>query len=115
MGDYVSIGQNVTIMDNNNHPIQPDDMKIKQHSESGDELRSWKYSVSKPIVIGNNIWIGVNARINKGVNIGSNSIIAANSVVTKDVPENCIAAGNPAKVVKSNIDLLPRIFDYKIE
>jgi maltose O-acetyltransferase len=115
IGDYVSITSNIIIIDNNNHPVQPDDRKIWQNSESGDKLRSWKYSVSKPIVIGNNVWIGENSRINKGVSIGNNSVIAANSVVTKDVPENSIAAGNPAKVVKTNIDQLPRIFDHKIE
>lgn len=114
IGNFASIATNVTIMDNNNHPVQPDDRKIYQFAASGDELRSWKYSQSKPVVIGNNVWIGANARINKGVSIGNNSIIAANSVVTKDVPENSIAAGNPARIVKTDIDLLPRYFDYKI-
>jgi maltose O-acetyltransferase len=115
IGDFASIGANVTIIDNNNHPVQPDDRKIKQFSESGHELRSWKYSVSKPIIIEDNVWIGVNARINKGVTVGENSIVAANSVVTKDVPKNSIAAGNPARIVKTDIDKLPRIFDYKID
>ena len=64
IGDYTSIASNVTIMDNNNHPVQPDDRKIKQHSVSGDILRSWKYAESKPIVIGENVWIGTNSRIN---------------------------------------------------
>lgn len=114
IGDFASIGAYVTIMDNNNHPVQPDDRKIKQFSESGDELRSWKYSVSKPIIIEDNVWIGANARINKGVTVGENSIVAANSVVTKDVPKNSIAAGNPARIVKTEIDKLPRFFDYKI-
>lgn len=114
IGDYASIGAFVTIMDNNNHPVQPDDRKIKQHSESGHEYRSWKYAVSKPIIIEDNVWIGANARINKGVTIGKNAIVAANAVVTKDVPKNSIAAGNPAKIVKTDIDQLPRFFDYRI-
>lgn len=114
IGDYVSIAPNVTIMDNNNHPVQSDDRKIYQAAYSGHEYRSWKYSVSKPIIIGNNVWIGENARINKGVTIGDNSIVAANAVVTKDVPKNSIAAGNPARIVKTDIDQLPRFFDYEI-
>ena len=58
IGDYTAIASNVTIIDNNNHPVQPDDRKIQQHSVSGDILRSWKYADSKPIVIGENVWIG---------------------------------------------------------
>src|SRR5690554_3805287 len=114
IGDFVSIGANVTIMDNNNHPVQPDDRTIKQLSESGHKFRSWKYAESRPITIEDNVWIGVNARINKGVTIGENSIVAANAVVTKDVPKNSIAAGNPARIVKTDIDQLPRFFDYRI-
>lgn len=52
-------------------------------------------------IIGENCWIGANVRICKGVTIGDNSVVAACSVVTKDVPANCIVAGNPAKVVKN--------------
>ena len=55
---------------------------------------------TRPIHIGENVWIGDGATICKGVTIGSNSIIGASSVVVQDIPENCIAAGNPAKVVK---------------
>lgn len=55
----------------------------------------------KPIVIGNRVWIGIGVTICPGVRIGDNSIIAAGSVVTKDVPPNAIAGGNPAKVLKS--------------
>ena len=61
-------------------------------------------SDNSPIIIGNNVWIGTEARICKGVTIGDNAIIAANAVVTKDVPANAIAAGNPAKIVKTDID-----------
>ena len=67
-------------------------------------MRMWKHSANAPIIIGENCWIGTNVRICKGVTIGDNSVIAACSVVTKDVPANCIVAGNPAKIVKSNID-----------
>lgn len=62
------------------------------------------------------MWIGENARICKGVTIGDNAVIAACSVVTKNVPANAIAAGNPAKIVKENIHLLPEpVFDSGIE
>lgn len=54
----------------------------------------------KPIRIGENVWLGVRVIVAKGVTIGENSIIGAGSVVTQDVPANCIAAGNPARVVR---------------
>ena len=59
-----------------------------------------KTGFAKPITIGNNVWIGGHCAIIGGVNIGDNSIIASGSVVTKDVPENTIFAGNPAKKLK---------------
>ncbi|MEC7370687.1 MAG: acyltransferase [Pseudomonadota bacterium] len=55
---------------------------------------------TRPVRLGDNVWIGDSAIVTKGVTIGSNSIIGAGSVVTKDIPENVIAAGNPARVVR---------------
>ena len=55
---------------------------------------------TKPIILKDNVWIGDSAIICKGVTIGKNSIIGAGAVVTKNVPENCIYAGNPARLVK---------------
>jgi acetyltransferase-like isoleucine patch superfamily enzyme len=55
---------------------------------------------AKDVVIGNNVWIGTDSYICKGVSIGENSVIGAKSVVTKSIPKNCIAAGIPARVVK---------------
>lgn len=57
--------------------------------------------ISKPIVIGNNVWVGANATVLQGVTIGDNAVIGAGSVVTKDVPENSVVAGNPARMIKS--------------
>jgi len=54
----------------------------------------------QPIHIGNNVWLGVRTIVGKGVSIGDNSIIGAGAVVTRDIPANCIAAGNPARVVR---------------
>jgi lipopolysaccharide O-acetyltransferase len=63
-----------------------------------------KYKVSE-VIIKDNVWIGESVSVLPGVTIGQNSIIGANSVVTKDIPDNCIAVGNPAKVVKKyNLD-----------
>jgi acetyltransferase-like isoleucine patch superfamily enzyme len=52
------------------------------------------------VIIADNVWIGMNAVILKGVTIGENSVVAAGSVVTKSVPENSVVAGNPAVVVR---------------
>lgn len=57
---------------------------------------------TKEISIGDNVWIGNNVIILKGVNIGDNSIIAAGSIVNKDVSPNTIVGGNPIKILKSN-------------
>lgn len=56
--------------------------------------------ITKPVSIGNNVWIGENVCILPGVRVGSGCIIGANTVVNKDIPDNCIAVGSPAKVVK---------------
>lgn len=57
-------------------------------------------SYAKPVTIGDNVWVGGNCIILPGVSIGNNAIIGAGSVVTKDVPENAVVAGNPAKVIR---------------
>ena len=59
--------------------------------------------MTKPIKIGNHVWIGINATILKGVTIGDGAIIAAGAVVNKDVEENSLVGGVPAKVIKKNI------------
>jgi acetyltransferase-like isoleucine patch superfamily enzyme len=63
-------------------------------------LETRNTTFASPVTLGKNVWIGSNATILPGVTIGDNSVIAAGAVVTKDVPENVVAAGVPAKVVK---------------
>lgn len=104
IGEYTAIAENVVISDNNNHPVSPSFRKYMRTTPEGDDSRMWKHSVHAPIVIGKNCWIGQNARIQKGVVLGDNCIVAANSVVTKSAPANCILAGNPARIVKTDID-----------
>ena len=107
IGPYTAIATNTTICDNNNHPVSPQYREYMRSTPKYNDAREWKHSDNAPIIIGRNCWIGSNVRICKGVTIGDNSVVAACSVVTKDVPANCIVAGNPAKVVKTDIDKLP--------
>lgn len=87
IGENVAISHDVTIMDSDAHE------------------GLWEgYEKTKPIKIGNHVWIGTRVTILKGVTIGDNAIIAAGSVVTKDVPNNTIVAGVPAKVIKTDIN-----------
>lgn len=104
IGDYTGIGPNVAIIDSNYHPVNPHDRKIMRQTPENSFERKWIHSDNKPIILGENVWVGENVRICKGVTIGDNAVIAACSVVTKDVPANSIAAGNPAKIVKTDID-----------
>lgn len=86
VGDKVMFGPNVTIA-TANHPIEPG-------------LRSRAMQYNKPVHIGENVWIGANTVIVPGVSIGKNSVIGAGSVVTKDIPENVVAVGNPCRVLR---------------
>lgn len=102
IGNNVIIANNVLIVDNNNHPTDPQ-MRLKMSACDDflhDELWSWKYAESKPIVIEDNVWIGRDSRIMKGVTVGRGSIVALGAIVTKNVPPYTVVAGNPAKVVK---------------
>ena len=107
IGDFTAISANVIIQDNNSHPISPAFRKVRSQMPVGHEVHLWRWTESAPVKIGRNVWIGENARVCKGVTIGDNSVIGASSVVTKDIPENCVAVGNPARVVKTGIDRLP--------
>jgi acetyltransferase-like isoleucine patch superfamily enzyme len=114
LGDYSAVANNTVISDNNNHPVNPYDRMIMRLTPPGSDERRWKHSDHAPIIIGKNVWIGEYCRICKGVTIGDGSVVAANAVVTKNVPANCIVAGNPARIVKTDIDVnVPRKFKDK--
>ncbi|KKD61417.1 acetyltransferase [Grimontia sp. AD028] len=89
IGDKVLFGPKVTIMDSSGHPVTG--------RWSDDEAARTR--VAK-VTIKDNAWIGMGATILKGVTIGENAVVGANSVVYQDVPDNCIAIGNPATIVK---------------
>jgi acetyltransferase-like isoleucine patch superfamily enzyme len=95
IGDDTLIAGEVAIFDNTNHPISPA-RRLAREAPSTTEVG--------PVVIGRNVWIGLRCTIMRGVTIGDNSIVAAGSVVTKSVPANAVAAGNPAVVVKTLTD-----------
>lgn len=86
VGDGVMFGPNVTVA-TAAHPISP-------------EIRRRGYQYNLPVRIGKNVWIGAGAVILPGVTIGENSVIGAGSVVTKDIPDNVVAVGNPCRVLR---------------
>lgn len=86
IADDVMIGPNVSLI-TSGHPLQP--------SRRRDAV------TAKPIVIGRNVWIAAGVTIIGGVTVGENSVVAAGSVVTRDIPSNCLAAGNPTRVMRS--------------
>ena len=82
IGDNVQMGPHVTIVTDNH------------------DLAHRNVLRCKPVVIGNNVWIGAEVKIMPGVRVGDNAVLAGGAVVTKDVPENAIVGGNPAKVIR---------------
>jgi acetyltransferase-like isoleucine patch superfamily enzyme len=91
IGNRVMIGANATIADTDFHPLDSN-LRFKNNEVN--------YAASAPIIVHDNVFIGMNAIVLKGVTIGEGAIIAAGSVVTKNVEANSIVAGNPAKLIK---------------
>jgi len=87
VGDKVMFGPNVTIA-TANHPMNA-------------ELRAKSFQYNKDVYIGENVWIGAGVVIVPGVHIGKNSVIGAGSVVTRDIPDNVVAVGNPCRVLRT--------------
>lgn len=98
VGDCTMFGPNVVVA-TAGHPINP-------------ELRARAYQYNMPVHIGKNCWIGAGALIMPGVTIGDNTVIGAGSVVTKDIPSNVVAVGNPCKVMRE-ITEHDKIYYYK--
>lgn len=101
IGDNCMLAANVYISDSDWHGIYN---------------RVRPFRCTKPVVLENNVWLGESVIINKGVTIGENSVIGAGSVVTKTIPANVVAAGNPAKIIKyinSNRRMLKRELMFK--
>lgn len=86
IGADVQIGPNVQLL-TPTHPIEPDP-------------RRDKWEAARPITIGDNVWLGGGAIVLAGVTIGENTVVGAGAVVTKDLPPNVVALGNPARVVR---------------
>lgn len=86
IGKHCLIGERVKISDSNNHRINYDG-----------------YKLSAPVIIGEHVWICNDSIILCGVTIGDGAVVAAGSVVTKDVPARCVVAGAPAKVIRENV------------
>ena len=86
IGDNVMIGPN-TLITTVNHPLSP-------------KGRRAHLGIAKPVRIGNDVWIGGNCTILPGVTIGNNVVVAAGAVVTKDIPDNCVVGGVPARKIK---------------
>lgn len=88
IGDGCLIGDQVAIYDSDFHEINP-------------TTRKQGAGPTRPVMVGNNVWLGSRVMVLKGVTIGDNSVIGAMSLVTKSIPANCLAAGNPAKVIRT--------------
>lgn len=93
LGSHVLIGPNCAITDSDFHAHWPASERSINPGMENDA----------PVRIGDHVWIGMNTLVLKGVDIGACSIIGAGSVVTRNIPPNCIACGVPARVIKSNI------------
>lgn len=86
VGDYTMFGPNVTIA-TAGHPILP-------------ELRQQGYQYNMPVRIGRNCWLGAGVVVLPGITIGDNVVVGAGSIVTKDLPSNVVAVGNPCRVLR---------------
>ncbi len=102
IGSHCLVSWNVGIADSDFHPLEPAQRRIDAHALAPffqDRPPRPKLRTA-PVIIRDNVWIGMNATILKGVTIGENSVVAAGAVVTKSVAANVVVAGNPAVVIR---------------
>lgn len=103
IGKRVMVSLGVTIADSDFHPLDPASRFADSVALSPVGNRNQRVRVeSQPVVIGDDVWIGANAVVLKGVEVGTGATIQPGSVVLKDVPANVVVAGNPAKIVDEN-------------
>lgn len=107
IGDDVMVSWGCHIVDNDAHSLKSDERKndVINWKRGLNEnkvgiYKDWSVVKSKKVTIKNNVWIGFNSIILKGVTIGQGAVVAAGSVVTKDVPDYAVVAGNPAEIKK---------------
>lgn len=97
IGHHVNIGGNCIILDTDVHQL---DYLARRGEKIADKCQNTTTEQTAPITIEDDVWIGANCIILKGVTIGPRSVIGAGSVVSKNIPADCIAAGNPCKIIK---------------
>jgi acetyltransferase-like isoleucine patch superfamily enzyme len=101
IGNNVQIAHNVNIFDSNIHSLDPIKRQQEFITNTTEGFKQINDLREKEIVIGDNVWVGAGCFILKGVTIGENTVVGAGSIVVKDLPPNVMAAGNPAKIIKS--------------
>ena len=127
IGDDVIIGMNCTFVDNQeihignqvmiapnvqiytaSHPVLPQERLVENWEEKG---TAYFRTFAKPVTIEDNVWLGGGVIILPGVTIGKNSVIGAGSVVTRSIPANCVAVGNPCKVIRCFENEIDKIYE----
>lgn len=100
IGKRVIVSYNVTVADSDFHPTDPHERKLDAIANAPEGDRSLRPPlITKPVVIEDDVWIGIGAIILKGVRIGAGARIGAGSVITKDVPAGATVVGNPGTVI----------------